>query len=82
MSGRDEGGGERAIRIGRLPVTLSAFLKLAGAVRSGGEAKELIAAGAVRVNGVVERRRARALVDGDAVVLGTLRLRVRAASDA
>lgn len=48
-------------------IRLGQLLKLAGIVDSGGEAKELLAAGEVRVNGEVETRRGRQLVDGDEV---------------
>ena len=51
-------------------VRLGQLLKLAGAVDSGGEARELLAAGEVRVNGEVEDRRGRQLDDGDVVELG------------
>jgi ribosome-associated protein len=71
------GGALREVAVERLPVPLGAFLKLAGAVRSGGEAKERIAGGQVRVNGEVERRRGRSLAAGDRVSLGSVDLRVR-----
>jgi ribosome-associated protein YbcJ (S4-like RNA binding protein) len=61
-------------------VALGAFLKLAGAVRSGGEAKERIATGAVHVNGQVERRRGRSLVAGDVVEVDARHLRVASSS--
>jgi ribosome-associated protein len=48
------------IRLGRL-------LKLAGVAGSGSEAKELLAAGAVRVNGEVDLRRGRQVRAGDVV---------------
>ena len=48
-------------------IRLGQFLKLAGLIDSGGEAKQLIAAGAVRVNGQVETRRGRQLIPGDEV---------------
>lgn len=41
--------------IGAEPIELSRFLKFAGVFESGGEAKHAIQAGAVRVNGVVEK---------------------------
>jgi ribosome-associated protein len=43
-------------------IRLAQFLKLAGAIDSGGEAKVRIAAGEVSVNGEVELRRGRQLV--------------------
>jgi ribosome-associated protein len=45
-------------------------LKLAGVASTGGEAKVLIQGGAVRVNGAVETRRKRRLVEGDVVEVG------------
>jgi ribosome-associated protein len=48
-------------------IRLGQLLKLAGAVDAGGEAKELLAAGRVRVNGEVEERRGRQLHSGDEV---------------
>jgi ribosome-associated protein len=49
-------------------IKLDQFLKLAGAVRSGGEAKHLIQGGSVTVNGEVEVRRGRKLRAGDVVI--------------
>ena len=51
-------------------IRLGQFLKLADLVESGGEAKPLIADGAVTVNGEVETRRGRQLAPGDVVALG------------
>ena len=48
---------------------LDQFLKWKGWVFTGGEAKQRIQTGEVRVNGVVETRRGRQLVAGDRVVL-------------
>jgi ribosome-associated protein len=45
-------------------------LKLAGVASTGGEAKVLIQGGAVRVNGAVETRRKRRLIEGDVVEVG------------
>ena len=50
-------------------IRLGAFLKFAGLVGSGGEAKVAIVAGDVSVNGAVEHRRRRQLKNGDVVVL-------------
>jgi ribosome-associated protein len=50
-------------------IKLDQFLKLVGAVQSGGEAKTLIQSGLVQVNGAVETRRGRKLRAGDQVVL-------------
>jgi ribosome-associated protein len=51
-------------------IKLDSFLKMTGAVGTGGEAKIRISEGEVRVNGEVELRRGRKLYPGDQVVLG------------
>jgi ribosome-associated protein len=52
-------------------IKLDQFLKLMGVVQTGGEAKLLIQNGDVKVNGSVEIRRGRKLVEGDRIsVLG------------
>ncbi|QZZ19951.1 RNA-binding S4 domain-containing protein [Leptothermofonsia sichuanensis E412] len=48
-------------------IKLEQFLKRIGVVQTGGQAKLLIQAGEVRVNGAVETRRGRKLVTGDRV---------------
>ncbi len=57
-------------------IRLGQFLKLANLVESGGEAKPLVAEGAVTVNGEVETRRGRQLVSGDVVSVGGQSARV------
>jgi len=59
-------------------IRLGQLLKLADLVETGGEGKELIADGEVRVNGEVETRRGRQLRDGDIVELDGERIRVAA----
>lgn len=58
-------------------IRLGQLLKLAGVVGGGGEAKALLAEGAVSVNGEPESRRGRQLVAGDVVRSGDVELRVR-----
>jgi ribosome-associated protein len=62
----------------RLPpgTTLGRALKAAGLVGTGGEAKVLIQAGEVSVNGEVETRRGRRLEEGDVVEVGDERLEI------
>ena len=48
-------------------IRLGQFLKLAGVVETGGEAKARIQEGEARVNGEVETRRGRQLAPGDLV---------------
>ena len=47
---------------------LNQFLKWHNVVSSGGEAKNLIKTGYVKVNGVIEKRRGRKLFKGDKVM--------------
>ncbi len=49
---------------------LDQFLKWKGVVSTGGEAKSLITSGLVRVNGNLETRRGRKLLEGDHVSIG------------
>ena len=51
------------------PITLDQFLKRAGVVDSGGQAKLAIQDGYVTVNGALETRRGRKLSPGDIVVV-------------
>ncbi|MEJ6670361.1 MAG: ribosome-associated protein [Candidatus Azotimanducaceae bacterium] len=60
----------RTIEITRAPVELYKILKFEGLVNSGGEAKLLIDDGQVTVNGAVETRRRKKIVDGDVIALG------------
>ena len=46
---------------------LNQFLKFKGFVSTGGEAKQLINAGLISVNGLIETRRGRKLCPGDLV---------------
>jgi len=69
VSGRELQVRGDVIRLGQL-------LKAAGLVDSGAEAKDLLAAGGVTVNGEPEARRGRQLRPGDVVACGgeTVRL--------
>ncbi|OBB05863.1 RNA-binding protein [Mycobacteriaceae bacterium 1482268.1] len=49
-------------------IRLGQFLKLAGLIDSGADAKSVIAEGLVTVNGEVDNRRGRQLCPGDVVV--------------
>ncbi len=59
---RDETIRDESIRLGQ-------FLKLAGLIEVGGDAKAVLATEQVRVNGEVEVRRGRQLRQGDVVEL-------------
>lgn len=61
--------GEEGIRLGQ-------FLKFAGLLDSGGDVKEAIIDGYVRVNGEVDRRRGRQLQAGDLVTFEGRTVRV------
>ncbi|HEX5916007.1 MAG TPA: RNA-binding S4 domain-containing protein [Rubrobacter sp.] len=62
----------------RIPpgTTLGQALKAASLVGTGGEAKVLIQAGEVSVNGEVETRRGRRLQEGDVIEVGDERLEI------
>ena len=64
------------VQIGPAGIRLGQFLKYAGAVESGGEAKTVLEAGEVRVNGEIEPRRGAQLYPGDEVALGDRAWRV------
>ena len=55
------------IEIRSEPVELYKLLKFEGLAQSGGEAKALIAAGQVEVNGAVETRKRKKILAGDIV---------------
>lgn len=57
----------KPIAISRQPVELYKILKFEGLVASGGEAKQAIADGRVKVNGVVELRKRNKIVAGDRI---------------
>jgi ribosome-associated protein len=58
-------------------VELNQLLKLAGLVDSGGAGKQLVATGAVRVDGVVELRKTCKIRAGQRVQLGDAEIVVR-----
>ncbi len=57
-------------------------LKLAGVAGTGGQAKQLIQQGDVRVNGEIETRRKRKLVEGDVVEVGGESFEIALSDDA
>ncbi len=57
-------------------IRLGQLLQYAGIADSGGEAKQLLADGVVRVNGEPEARRGRQLHPGDVVAAGEEELRL------
>ena len=68
---------EKEVAITTEYIKLEAFLKFAGAVSTGGEAKNLIQDSLVRVNGEVCTMRGKKLRPGDTVELRNDRLTVR-----
>jgi ribosome-associated protein len=69
VSTRDVPIRDESIRLGQ-------FLKLADLIDNGAEAKPLMIAGLVAVNGDTETRRGRQLAKGDVVTLGDVSVRV------
>lgn len=69
----------REVEITREPVELYKILKFEGLVSSGGEAKLLIGDGQVTVNGEIETRRSKKMVDGDVIEFRGQKLRLRLA---
>lgn len=57
-------------------IRLGQMLKLAGLAESGSEARAMVQAGAVSVNGAIEARRGRQLRNGDVVALSGETVRV------
>ena len=57
----------RNVEITREPVELYKILKFEGLVTTGGEAKLLIGDGQVAVNGEIETRRRKKIVNGDVI---------------
>lgn len=68
---------DSTVDVGDAGIRLGQLLKLANVVDSGGEAKQLLADGEVRVNGAVETRRGAQLRPGDVVECGGAVLRLR-----
>ena len=56
------------VSIGGEMIRLGQFLKYSGLLDSGGDAKEVVIDGFVKVNDEVDRRRGRQLHDGDLVL--------------
>ena len=47
---------------------LDQYLKFIGIVQTGADAKKIIRSGKISVNGIVENRRGRKLIDGDQII--------------
>lgn len=57
------------IFINKEPVELFKILKFEGIASSGADAKEMIAAGTVLVNGIIEKQKRKKMVAGDTIEL-------------
>jgi len=69
----------RQVDISDQPVELFKILKFEGIVASGGQAKLVISDGQVIVNGEVETRKRRKIMDGDIIVFEEEKMLVRLA---
>jgi len=67
----------RDVEISKEPVELYKILKFEGLVTTGGEAKLLIGDGQVTVNGEIETRRRKKIVNGDVIEFRGEKLLVR-----
>lgn len=67
----------RDVSVREVPIELCQFIKFGGLADSGGAAKQLVAEGAVLVNGASETRKRRQLVAGDQVAVAGQTLVVR-----
>ncbi len=70
----------RNVEIRREPAELFRILKFEGLVESGGAAKQVIDAGEVLVNGVVETRRRKKIVAGDKIEFENIELLIKLAA--
>ncbi len=66
----------RTVTVRAEPIELCQLLKFGGLAGTGGEAKELINAGHVLLNGVVETQKRKKVMAGDKVTLGNRTLAV------
>ena len=62
--------GFRVVEITRQPIELYKILKFEGLAGSGGEAKSAVAAGLIKLNGVVETQKRKQIVPGDRIEFG------------
>lgn len=67
----------RTVDITKEPVELYKILKFEGLVTTGGEAKLLIGDGQVTVNGEIETRRRKKIVNGDTIEFRGEKLEVK-----
>ncbi len=57
----------KVVEVTKTPIELFKILKFEGMVSSGGEAKTVIAAGQVKVNGNIETQKRKKIISGDLI---------------
>lgn len=67
----------RIIALEKTPIELCRLLKFENLVQSGGEAKQVIADGRVRVNGEIETRKRKKVMAGDLVEFAGVKLQIK-----
>lgn len=70
----------RIVEISREPVELYKILKFEGMVASGGQAKVLVAAGQVLVNGKIETQKRKKIIAGDTIEFNNEKIGIKLAS--
>jgi len=65
------------VTISSEPIELYKLLKFESMVASGGEAKHVITAGLVRLNGQVETQKRKKIIAGDIVEFGNEKIRIQ-----
>lgn len=70
----------RVVEISREPVELYKILKFEGMVASGGQAKVVVAAGQVLVNGKIETQKRKKIVAGDTIEFNNETIGIKLAS--
>ena len=69
----------RMVEISKEPVELYKILKFEGMVTSGGQAKGVVAAGQVLVNGKVETQKRKKIVAGDTIEFNSRKIGIKLA---
>ncbi len=70
----------RIVEISREPVELYKILKFEGMVASGGQAKVVVAAGQVLVNGKIETQKRKKILTGDTIEFNNKKIGIKLAS--
>ena len=69
----------RIVEINREPIELYKILKFEGMIESGGQAKAVIAAGEVLLNGKIETQKRKKILTGDVIEFNQDRIRIELA---